>query len=405
MPTHPHRAGRQGAGRPRFEVADIFRRHGPDYARTHALSAAKRRVLSDVTVCRTAALGGHMDVCGQCGHERPSYNSCRNRHCPICQSFEQAKWIDARKKRILQTHYFHLNFTLPAELRPLVRCNQRELFGLLFKTTAQTLLTLGRDRFGATLGITQVLHTWDRKMLFHPHVHCIVTGGGLTDDGRWVSARPNFLFPVPVMRELFRGKFLDGLKRLHDKGKLRFGKGCESIAGDKRFARLLDKLYNKKWVVFAKRPFGGPEQVVTYLGQYTHRVAISSYRLLDVTNRQITIRTRGDGTESMTPQEFLRRFLLHVLPKSFRKIRHYGLLAPSNIKTRFAQAKTLLSPGEHPDEDQDATENETWEQRLERLLGPEARTCPKCKRGRLIREREIPPQAPADPKPDILDSS
>ncbi len=404
MQSHSHRAPSRGAGKPRFEVADIFRRHASGYARTHALSAAKRRVLAAVTVCRTAALGGHMDICAQCGHERPSYNSCRNRHCPICQSLEQAKWVEARMERILQTHYFHLNFTLPAELRPLVRCNQRLLYDLLFKTTAQTLLTLGRERFGATMGITQVLHTWDRKMLFHPHVHCIVTGGGLTDDGRWVSARPNFLFPVPVMRKLFRGKFLAGLKRLHKRGELRFGKGCEAIEGLERFARLLDKLYNKTWVVFAKRPFGGPEQVVTYLGQYTHRVAISSYRLLSVTDNKITIRTRGDTAVAMTTHEFIRRFLLHVLPKGFRKIRHYGLLAPSNIKTRFAKAKALLKPDDNDTVHDEKAHDGTWEQRLERLVGTGARACPSCKDGELIRGHEIEPRPPAA-QPPILDSS
>lgn len=323
-------AGQQRAG---FQVADIFRRHGAACAVANPPSARQQKVLSALMRCRTAALGGHRDVCRHCDDERISYNSCRDRHCPTCQFADQQRWIAARRERILNTHYFHVVFTLPDGLRPIALCNPNTVYDTLFAAASETLLALGRDKLGATLGVTAVLHTWTREMLLHPHVHCIVTGGGLSLDGMdWKPTRPEFLFPIPVMQKLFRGKLLAALDRAYNDGKL--------VADD--WSRLKRSLYRKNWVVFAKRPFGGPEKVFQYLGRYTHRVAISSSRLLDVRDDAITLRTRGADTVTLTPDAFIRRFLLHVLPSGFRKIRHYGLCSPTGVARLFPIAVELL---------------------------------------------------------------
>lgn len=356
--------GGRGAG---FQVADIFRRFGAAYAEAHPLSVRQRKVVSALMRCRTAALGGHRDVCRHCGHERISYNSCRDRHCPTCQFADQERWIAERRARVLNTHYFHVVFTLPEPLRPIALANPKAVYDALFAAAAETLLVLGRDRLDATLGITAVLHTWTRKMLLHPHVHCVVTGGGLSLDGKdWRPARPNFLFPVAVMRKLFRGKLLASLDRAHKAGKL--------VADD--WVRVKRSLHRKTWVVFAKRPFGGPEQVFEYLGRYTHRVAISSSRLLDVREDAITFLTRGDGTVTITPDAFIRRFLLHVLPSGFRKIRHYGLSSPSGVAQLLPRAAELLGrlpPAPEPDDG------------LDDFGQPRVETCPVCDLGTLHR--------------------
>ena len=305
--------------------------------------------MRDIETCRTAVLGGHLDVCDACGHAVPSYNSCRNRHCPKCQALTAARWVAERMDRILPTHYFHGVFTLPAELRPLCRRNPVRLYDLLFETSSQTLLQLGRDpdRLGAQLGFTAVLHTWTRTLEYHPHLHVIVTGGGLSPEGdRWITADPGYLFPVQVQSVLFRGKFLDGLRRLSAAGDLG-GKGSdwESPAG---FQSLLDRLYRLDWVVYAKRPFAGPEQVFKYLSNYTHRVGLSNRRLVSFDERGVCFRTKDGKTVTLTPQEFIRRFLLHVLPSGFVKIRHYGLMASSNAKTKLVVARKLLQSAPPP---------------------------------------------------------
>lgn len=410
MHEHPHPAGRRGGGRPAFEVADIFRTFGPAYLRDHVLSQSEERVLRAVIACRTAELGGHLDQCPACGYEHPSYNSCRDRHCPTCQALDQAKWIAGRQQRVLPVHHFHVVFTLPSELRPLARSNPKQVYDLLFKAVSQTLLTLGKDRLGALLGITAVLHTWTRDMQLHPHLHCIVTAGGLSLDGeRWVPSRTDYLFPVEVMRRLLRGKVLDGLKRAYKAGKLAFHGTSADLAESPAFQAMIDRLYGKKWVLYAKRPFGGSDQVLTYLGQYTHRVAISSYRIAEVDGERITIRTRDERTTRLSGDEFIRRFLLHILPKGFRKIRHYGLMASTNVPTRLAQARELLAPEVAPEIQQDETSNhdpdpETWVDLLELLVGEHARLCPRCREARMLRIAEIPPTPIAD-DPGYLDSS
>ncbi len=334
---HTHRP----SGAPRFEINAILRQHGRAFRNTHPLSAEQRRVLDDLERCRTPALASHLYRCQQCAAEVVLHDSCLNRHCPTCQGAAQLRWVEQRKQRLLATHYFHLVFTLPAQLRPLAQHCPRQIFDLLFAAAAHTLLDLGRapKRLGATLGFTLVLHTWKRDLLFHPHVHGIVSGGGLdAQANRWVAAAQDYLFPVNVLAALFRGKCLSGLIDLQQAGAL------DAAGLDKRsFRTLITALRELDWLVYAKRPFGGPEQIVRYLGLYTHRVAISNARLLDVRDDRITFRTRGDGTCTLAPDEFIRRFLLHVLPVGFVKIRHYGLLAPANVNTQLTRAQQLLS--------------------------------------------------------------
>ena len=324
---------------PLLEVADTIRAHRAAFEEQYAPSAGVCAILDALSRCRTAALGGHLDRCEACGHERPSYNSCHNRHCPKCPAVDQAKWIAGRLERVLPTHYFHVVFTLPSALRSLARANGALVYGLLLQCAAETLIQLGRDpkRLGAELGVTAVLHTWTRELSFHPHAHCIVTGGGLTDDGAdWISAKPDYLFPGKVLGKLFCGKMLDGLRRAQQSGKLR-GESAEALGA------LLSKLYRAEWVVYCKRPFGGPEQVIRYLGHYTHRVAISNQRLIAMDERGVTFRTRGDGRATLGGVEFLHRLTLHFLPHRFVKIRHYGLHSPRHAKTRLVTARKLLS--------------------------------------------------------------
>ena len=386
-------------GRPRLEVADIVRAHGEAYLRRHPVTADPRKVLRDIASCRTAALGGHVDVCADCGLEQPSYNSCRNRHCPKCQGLSQARWITGRMARILPTHYFHVVFTLPAELRGLALRNREVVFDLLFRCASQTLLTLGRDpkRLGAELGVTAVLHTWRRDLSFHPHLHCIVTGGGLSLDGaRWVHGRRGFLFPVRVLGKLFRGKLLSALRQAYDAGELDLT-GCASELADPAvFAAKLDALYRKPWVVYAKRPFGGAEQVVAYLGRYTHRVGLSNHRLLHMDERGVCFRTRGDKTVTLPAEEFLRRFLLHVLPKGFVKIRHYGLVSASHATTTLEVARERLAVAAGTAVPATAGARRTprdWRELLAALTGVDLSVCPRC-RGRMVR-RLMSPHASA----------
>jgi hypothetical protein len=326
-----------------------------------------------IETCRTEVLGGHVDVCVACGYSRPAYNSCRNRHCPKCQFLTQAKWVEERMARILPISYFHVVFTLPAALRPLAKRNPRAVYDLLFDAVSRTLLELGYDpkRLGAQIGFTCVLHTWTRSLEYHPHLHCIVTGGGLSADGiTWIRAgRGKYLFPVKVMGALFRGKFLAGLRRLHERGAIDTGDPDPAA-----FARLVDELYRQSWVVYAKRPFGGPKHVYQYLGRYTHRIAISNQRLLAFDDGGVRFHTRGNQTLTLAPEEFIRRFLQHVLPHGFAKIRHFGLLAPCHVKTRLERARTLLAP----DQPAPVVVKRSWVERLLALTGTDPTRCPRC---------------------------
>lgn len=342
-------APKQGQAEGRPSVADIFRCHGPDYLRDHILPPAQGKALRAIIDCRTAALGGHLQTCLDCGKTWPTYNSCFNRHCPTCQGAAAARWLESRLDRILPTHYFHVVFTLPEPLRCVALANPKRVYDLLFAAATDTLQTLAASKLEAQLGITAVLHTWTREMLLHPHLHCVVTGGGLSlDQQRWVACREKFLFSVHVMGDLFRGKFMAALLKEHAREPLHFVGTSAHLADPHAFASWKDRLYKTHWVVFAKRPFGGPTQVITYLARYTHRVAISNSRVLAANEHRVVLKTRGERTVTLRPDEFIRRFLLHVLPPDFRKIRHYGLLAPANVRSRFLIAHRLLDEAGHP---------------------------------------------------------
>lgn len=385
MHLHPSPAATPpgGAG-PRAVVGDILRRHGDAYLREHAVTPAQAKALRAAMACRTAKLGGHVDACVDCGWSRPSYNSCRDRHCPTCQSSQAAAWLAGRLERVLPTHYFHVVFTLPEPLRAVALANPGRIYDLLFDAASATLLELGRTHLGVRLGITAVLHTWTRDIQLHPHLHCVVTGGGLRlDDEDWVSCADAFLFPVKVMGALFRGKFMDGLITAHRAGDLRFVGTSAELEEKRAWARWRDALYRTDWVVYAKRPFGGPEQVLAYLSRYTHRVAISDARVRTAGADRIVLRTRGDRTCAFAPTEFVRRFLLHILPPQFRKIRHYGLLAPGNVRTRLVAARLALDAHGRrlQRDDRGAT---PWEA-FGDVTEPSPR-CPRCGSANLRRE-------------------
>jgi hypothetical protein len=379
-----------GQGRPRLEVADIFRAASGAFRDRYVPTPDQKKVMVAVEQCRTAALGGHLDVCTKCGHQAPAYNSCRNRHCPKCQSLAQAKWIEERQQRIIPTKYFHVVFTLPQELRGLARLNPREMYTLVLESAARTLLDFGHSRLHAQLGVTTVLHTWTRELRFHPHAHCIVTAGGLDDQGHWVPARSRFLFPVKAMSKVFRGKLLERLEELYERRALIL-EGNSAVLGDRaQFNDLKDRLYRKEWVVYAKRPFGGPEHVFQYLGRYTHRVGLSNQRLVSFDDHDVCFRTKDGKTTTVDAVEFVRRFLLHVLPAGFVKIRHYGLVAAANVNTKLETARTCLLNPAH-DEVPKTPHPETppsWRDLVLALTGIDLLVCPVCG-GRSMERRPL----------------
>ena len=391
----PCRAGHARlAARARLELADIFRAHGD---RLPPLAGPQARAARAIVRCRTAALGGHVQECDHCGHREIAYNSCRNRHCPKCQRLEAARWLEAQQAHLLPTEYHHVVFTLSAVLHPLFLGNPQTGYRLLFAAVAETLgeVALRPQNLGATIGFSAVLHTWTQTLLYHPHVHCIVTGGGLSPDGtRWVSAHPGFLFPVRILARVFRGKLLRKLEQALAEGTLR------TDAADP--AALLRQAARPSWVVYSKPPFAGPEQVLRYLGRYTHRIAISNERLTAMHDGQVTFqwtdRAHGNARKLMTLEavEFLRRFLLHVLPRGLVRIRHYGLLANGAKRARLARCRALLggepeSPGSTPARPPDP---EPWPALVERLTGRDVTLCPQCRRGHLIVKESVPPAEP-----------
>lgn len=374
------RAAGQNKGRP--ELADIFRQYGQSYAKTHRLSAAQQKVMRAVETCRTAELGGHLKQCDTCGFEHPTYNSCRNRHCPKCQSLAKAQWLQKQTSELLPVGYFHLVFTLPHELNRLILAHKKILLALLFKAVSETLLEFGQSRLGATVGIIAVLHTWDQTLKDHFHLHCLVPAGALSfDHHRWISARKNFLFPVTALSQVFRGKFLDLLHQACDKGKIPAAN------------RDTQALWKKNWLVYAKKPFGSPQTVLDYLGRYTHRVALSNDRILSVQNDQVTFTYRDrkdkDQLKSMTleAQEFIRRFLLHVLPDGFMRIRHFGFLANRAKKHALAQCRKLLKLDAALPEIPKKSAHDL----LLELTGIDLNRCPSCHQGTMIVVAELPP--------------
>jgi hypothetical protein len=355
-----------GQGRPRLEVADIFRTASGAYRDRHATTREQNKVILAIERCRTAILGGHVDVCAKCGHERPSYNSCRNRHCPKCQCLAQARWISQRQRRVIPTKYFHVVFTLPEPLRALARAHAVSIYDLLFESATRTLLEFGRSRLHAQVGVTAVLHTWTRDLRFHPHIHCIVTGGGLDDHGHWVRARSRFLFSVKAMAKVFRGKFMDGMTAILRQ---------ETAV----LAELKDRLYRQDWVVYAKQPFGGPAQVFSYLGRYTHRVGISNQRLVSFDGLEVCFRTKHGKTCTVDAVEFIRRFLLHVLPAHFVKIRHYGLIAAANVGSKLEIARqSLLDSDSEPRPAMEPEAPLSWPELFLSLTGIDLGLCPSC---------------------------
>jgi Putative transposase/Transposase zinc-binding domain len=344
-----------------LELADIFRTHGPAWraAQRGHLSLGQLKVMSAIEQCRSAALGGHVLRCGGCGTDQVSYNSCRNRHCPKCQSSAAKRWLDARQTDLLPMEYYHVVFTLPAPIADIAYQNKAVVYGLLFDLAAEVLQTIAADpkHLGARIGATLVLHTWGSALTHHPHVHGIVPGGGLSPDGKtWVACRPGFFLPVRVLSRLFRRRFLEELLRLHGAGKLQFFGEHVALADAMAFKTWLTPLRKCEWVVYAKRPFAGPEAVLAYLSRYTHRVAISNSRLLAMDERGVTFKWKDYRAKGKTrykamtlsPQEFMRRFLLHVLPGGFHRIRHYGFLANGSRKASLALARTLLGQPSTP---------------------------------------------------------
>jgi len=375
--------------RPRFEVAQVLRTHAPDYRARRVMTEEQRRAVWALVHCRTAALGGHVDRCTTCSYVRPAYNSCRHRACPKCQGQRQQEWIAKQIDRALPVPYSHLVFTLPAELRPVARANPREVYRILFAAASRTVQRLAKDprHLGAQVGITAVLHTWTQSLHYHPHVHLIVTAGGLSEDGqRWVPNRwdERYLFPVRVLSRAFRGAFVRRLVRARTQGKLDLtGENVAELADEQGFADLKRDLYAKDWVVYAKRPFPGASQLYRYLGRYTHRVGLSNERLLLVDERSVTIRTRG-GTASFAVHEFLRRFLQHVPPKGFVRVRHFGLFASAHT-ARLRAAQELL----------DCEGRDTVEPSESDTCEAPAEACPSCLFGTLVRE-DVDPSPSAE---------
>lgn len=358
------------AGRPPLEMADIVRAHRAEFERHHHLTQAQRRVLSAIELCRTAALGGHLEVCRHCGFQRPVYNSCRNRHCPKCQALAQEKWIAARSARMLPVGHFHVVFTLPSELRPLVQRFSKLSLDALFRAASETLLDLGGTRLRGLLGATMVLHTWTRDLRFHPHVHAIVTAGALDDVGTWQPTSIKYLFPVAVLAQVFRGKMLGFLRRMHTRGQLQ---QYDDFRDPQAFARLTARLAHKSWCVYAKRPFRRTDHLLGYLGRYTHRVAIANSRLVDVRDDAVTFRTKNGKTQTLHPVRFLLRFVQHVLPAGFKKIRHFGVYASTHRdQLELARRQILATVAAASAAPASATE------RLPFLTARDLTSCPQC---------------------------
>lgn len=381
-----------------LEVAHILRLYGESYRETHRLSRSQLRTMRAIEICRTAALGGHIDECDQCGARTISYNSCRNRHCPKCQGLETRRWLEQRCGELLPVPYFHIVFTIPEELNPLALANPKWFYDLLFNSAAKTLLEIAGDskHLGAKIGVLSVLHTWSQTLLLHPHLHCIVPGGGLSlDRQKWIASREDFFLPIQVLAGLFRGKLLAAVKEAWKAGRLLVP---EALRDPFVFLNLLDRLYSKSWVVYSKPPFGSPEQVLAYLARYTHRIAISNPRLVRLEDGQVTFTykdyTQGGRRREMTlaAEEFIRRFLLHVLPAGFVRIRYYGLLANRHRTVNLAQCRELLGAETTAEAATTVSaESETWQARLAQLTGKDPTLCPHCGRGHLRRVEDLEP--------------
>lgn len=399
---------------PALEAADIFRRYGEAFRQAHGdhLGSVERRVMGAITACRTAALGGHVEQCDDCGTTRIAYNSCRNRHCPKCQGLARAKWLAGRQAELLPVPYFHVVFTLPAQVAAIAFHNKAAVYAILFRAAAETLITIAADpkHLGARIGLTAVLHTWGQTLTHHPHVHCIVPGGGPSLDGaRWVACRPGFFLPVRVLARLFRRLFLRDLQNAYDAGRLRFSGPLAGLANAVAFKARLAELRRIDWVVYAKPPFGGPRQALAYLGRYTHRVAIANSRLLALEAGKVSFTWkdyRKDGvTKAMTldATEFIRRFLLHTLPDGFHRIRHYGFLANGDRHDNLDRCRRLIARDAAATPDQPHAVVDLPASDQAPILGEAAR-CPDC--GGVMRRIAILPRPPRQPNnPFFCDTS
>lgn len=387
-------------------MADVFRLHGSEYRHGYSLPLSHLKVMHSIEVCRTAHLGGHIEKCDSCGFEQHAYNSCRNRHCPKCQTLTKAKWLEARKSELLPVGYFHTVFTLPHELNPLALRNKKVVYDILFKAASETLAQFGKNNLDGKLGFLCILHTWDQRLLDHFHLHCVIAGGALSfDKNKWIPARENFLFSVRALSVVFRAKFTDYLKKAFSNDDLIFPGKTLPLADEKEFSKLIKTLKQKNWVVYCKKPFAGPEQVLDYIGRYTHRVAISNNRIINVANDNVTFayrdRKNNDTLRTMTlkSEKFIGRFLLHVLPDGFVRIRHFGFLANRYKKENIKRCRELLSVTEQIPE---PVKKNTQELMVE-LTGVDISLCPCCKKGSMIIVDEIPALWKANPK--YLDSS
>jgi len=393
------------AGSSDLEVAHIFRLYGEAYRQNHRLCRVQLQAMRAIEDCRTAVLGGHLYRCDQCGSEKNVYNSCRNRHCPKCQNLEKERWLEKRRNELLPVPYFHVVFTLPDELNILALGNPEVIYDLLFASASETLLEIAADpkHLGARLGILAILHTWGQTLVLHPHLHCIVPGGGPSLDGeRWVTASERFLLPMRVLAPVFRGKFLAGLKQLHQEGRLSLTGEAEKLRDPFEFLNLLDRLYKKSWWVYSKPPFGGPEQVLKYVARYTHRVALSNHRLVSLADGKVTF-TYKDYSQNgrhrkmtLPVAEFIRRFLFHILPHRFVRIRYYGLFANRHRDRQLERCRALLgaaAPAPGPGSD----EREDWESVYQRVTGKDPTLCAECGHGHLRRARKLPALARRPP--------
>jgi hypothetical protein len=372
------------------EVADIFRRYGQEYREKNALNAGQYKVMKRVEICRTAALGGHVEACDHCGHTQNAYNSCRDRHCPKCQTLVKEKWLNNRKAELLPCPYFHNVFTLPHELNSLIMVNKRVMLALLFTAVKETLQVFARDpqwRIEGQLGFISVLHTWNQKLMDHFHLHCIIPAGALSfDRKRWIDASRKYLFKVESLAKEFQKRYLNKLEKAYKQNRLSFYGRAAEYRDEKRFLKLIAELWDKQWITYAKQPFGGAEQVLEYLGRYTHRVAITNNRIIAIDDGRVrfSYRDRSDDNKekelTLSTQEFIRRFLLHVLPRGFTKIRYYGFLAHANKKTCIELIRTLIN--------QSTTHAqklvESVQEMMMRLVGVDICCCPQCGEGKML---------------------
>jgi len=389
------------------ELADIFRRYGKAYLEKFgaSVSAAQRRVMKAIESCRTAVLGGHVEVCDRCGHQRVWYNSCSNRHCPKCQSLPRAQWLEDRESELLDTAYFHVVFTVPEQIADLALQNKRTVYGILFRATAETLQAIAADpkHLGAQIGFFAVLHTWGQNLLHHPHLHCVIPGGGLSlDRTRWISCRPGFFLPVRVLSRLFRRLFLQNLEDAFKSGKLQFFGSLERLREAHSFRSYIAPLKRIEWVVYAKAPFAGPRQVLDYVGRYTHRVAISNNRLLDINDGHVRFQWKdyrhNDRQKTMTlsAEELIRRFLIHVLPDGFQRIRYYGFLSNRHREEKLAICRQLLAmpPAVREKASGEQLSDGGYEALYEKLTGASWGECPICREGRMVAVEILAPSLP-----------